>query len=115
MKEIIPNWLDNPSLSHVLACCLRLPSGESHIQVSGTEPANQNFEQAINQIANVIPSLREQRLLPGQMIWNFVGGRLYYALREDGAALGLYCRAGSDAEAEAVGEFLTDFMQQTEE
>lgn len=115
MKEIIPNWLDNPGLSHVLACCLRFPNGESHVQVSGTEPANENFQQAINQIATVIPALRNQRLLPGQMIWNFAGGRLYYALREDGAALGLYCRAGSDAEAAAVTDFLTDFIQRTEE
>ena len=115
MKEIIPNWLDNPSLSHVLACCLRLPNGENHVQVSGTEPANGNFQQAINQIANVIPSLRKQRLLPGQMIWNFGNGRLYCAAREDGAALSLYCRAGSDVEAAAVNDFLTDFMQRTEE
>ena len=113
MKEIIPSWLDNPSLSHVLACCLRLPNGENQVQVSGTEPANENFEQAIHQIADVIPSLRKQRLLPGQMIWNFANGRLYYAVREDGSALGLYCRAGSDAEAAAVSDFLTDFMQQT--
>ena len=113
MKEIIPNWLDNPSLSHVLACCLRLPNGESHVQMSGTEPANQNFEQAMKQIANVVPTLRKQQLLPGQMVWNFAGGRLYYALRSDGAALGLYCRTGSDPEASAVTEFLTDFMQQT--
>ena len=113
MKEIIPNWLDNPSLSHVLACCLRLPDGESLVQMAGTEPANKNFEQAMNCIAEVIPTLRKQRQLPGQMIWNFAGGRLYYALRADGAALGLYCRTGSDTEADAVSEFLADFMQQT--
>ena len=113
MKQIIPNWLDNPGLSHVLACGLRLSDGESHVQMSGTEPANENFEQAMKQIANVIPLLRKQRLLPGQMVWNFASGRLYYAVRADGAALGLYCRTGSDREVIAVNEFLTDFMQQT--
>lgn len=113
MNEIIPNWLDNPSLSHVLGCCLRLPNGESQVQMAGTQPANENFNRAMKQIASVTPSLRRQQLLPGQMIWNFTGGRLYYALRADGAGLGLYCRAGSDTEAAAVNEFLTDFMQQT--
>jgi len=113
MKEIIPNWLDNPGLSHLLACCLRLANGESHVQMAGTETANQNFEQTMKLIANVVPLLRKQQLLPGQMIWNFAGGRLYYAVRADGAALGLYCRSGSDAEAAAVSDFLTDFMQQT--
>ncbi|HEX5220753.1 MAG TPA: hypothetical protein VFZ59_14375 [Verrucomicrobiae bacterium] len=113
MKEIIPNWLDNPSLSHVLACSVRLPNGENHVQVSGTEPANENFQQAISQVASVIPALRKQRLLPGQMVWNFANGRLYYAVRDDGATLGLYCRAGSDTETAAVSDFLTDFMQQT--
>jgi len=113
MNEIIPNWLDNPSLSHVLACCLRLPSGDSHVQMAGTEPANKNFEQAMKCIADVLPSLCKQRLLPGQMIWSFAGGRLYYALRTDGVALGLYCRTGADSETAAVSEFLTDFMQQT--
>ena len=113
MKQLIPNWLDNPGLSHVLACGLQLPSGESHVQMAGTEPANKNFEQAMKQIANVIPLLRKQQLLPGQMVWNFASGRLYYAVRADGAALGLYCRTGSDLEVVAVTEFLTDFMQQT--
>jgi len=113
MKDIIPNWLDNPRLSHVLACCLRYPSGESHVQVSGTEPANGNFDEAMSRIATVVPLLLEQRLLPGQMIWNFAGGRLYYAVRPDGVSLGLYCRSGSDAEAAAVGDFLADFLQQT--
>src|SRR5262245_46962022 len=113
MNEIIPNWLDNPGLSHVLACCLRLPSGESHVQMAGTQPANHNFDQVMKQIADVIPKLRKQQLLPGQMVWNFASGKLYYALRPDGASLGLYCRIGSDPEADAVSEFLTDFMQQT--
>ena len=113
MNDIIPNWLDNPGLSHVLACCFRLPNGESHVQIAGTEPANENFEQTMKQIANAVPTLLKQQLLPGQMVWNFANGRLYYAVRADGAALGLYCRTGSDPEAAAVGEFLTDFLQQT--
>ena len=113
MKEIIPSWLDNPLLSHVLACCLRLPDGESHVQMAGTEPANENFDHAMKRIGDLIPSLRKQQLVPGQMVWNFAGGRLYYAVRTDGAALGLYCRDGSDTEAAAVGNFLNEFMQQT--
>lgn len=114
MKEFIPNWLDNPRLSHMLACCLRLPTGESQVQVAGTDPANQNFNQAMKRIGDVVPSLLQQKLLPGQMIWNFAGGRLYYAVRSDGVALGLYCRSGSDAEVAAVSDFLTDFIQQPE-
>jgi hypothetical protein len=113
MKELIPNWLDNPRLPHVLAGCLHLPGGESQVQMAGPDPANQNFEQAMRQIANTIPTLRQQQLLPGQMVWSFASGRLYYAVRADGAALGLYCRTASDPEAAAVNEFLTDFMQQT--
>jgi len=113
MKEIIPSWLDNPSLAHVLACCLRLPDGEGHVQMAGTEPANENFNHAMKRIGDLIPSLHKQQLVPGQMVWNFAGGRLYYAVRADGAALGLYCRTGSDTEATAVGNFLNDFMQQT--
>lgn len=112
MKDIIPNWLDNPRLSHVLACCLRLPNGECQVQVAGTEPANSHFDQAMNKIATVVPLLLEQRLLPGQMIWNFASGRLYYAVRADGVSLGLYCRAGADIETAAVGDFLADFMRQ---
>lgn len=112
MKDIIPNWLDNPQLAHVLACCLRLPSGESHVQVAGTEPTNENFEQAMNRIGDVVPRLLEQKLLPGQMIWNFASGRLYFAARPDGAALGLYCRTGSETESAAVTEFLADFIRQ---
>lgn len=113
MNELIPNWLDNPSLSHVLACCLYLPDGESHVQMAGTEPANNNIELALKHIVDIAPSLRNQRLLPGQMIWSFAGGRLYYATRADGVALGLYCRTGSDTEAAAVNDFLADFMRQT--
>jgi hypothetical protein len=113
MKEIIPNWLDNPRLSHVLACWLRLPGGEGQVQVAGTEPANDHFNQAMKRMATIVPPLLAQRLLPGQMIWNFALGRLYYAVRTDGAALGLFCKAGSDAEVAAVSDFINDFLQQT--
>lgn len=112
-KEIIPNWLDNPRLSHVLACYLRLPAGTTQVQVAGTEPANQNFDQAMKRIGDLVPLLLHQQLLPGQLVWSFAAGRLYYALRPDGVALGLYCRSGSDAEVAAVGDFLADFIQQT--
>jgi hypothetical protein len=111
-KDIIPNWLDNPLLSHVLACWLREPGGESHVQLSGTDPANENFDQAMKQIGATVVLLLKQQLLPGQMIWNFVHGRLYLAVRPDGAALGLYCRTGSDTEAAAVGDFINDFIRQ---
>jgi len=113
MNEIIPNWLDNPQLSHVLACSLILPTGESQVQVAGTDPANQNFARAMKRLGDIAPLLLQQGLLPGQMIWNFSGGRLYYAVRSDGVALGLYCRPGADTEAAAVGDFLIDFLQRT--
>jgi len=113
MKDIIPNWLDNPQLSHVVACSLSLPNGESHVQMAGTDPANENFDQAMNRIKAIAPSLLRQQLLPGQMIWHFAHGWLYYAVRSDGVALGLYCRSGSDTEVAAVGDFFNDFMQQT--
>lgn len=112
MKQIIPDWLDNPQLSHVLACCLRLPGGESQVQVAGTEPANENFNQAMRRIGDLVPMLLQQQLVPGQLIWNFASGRLYFAVRPDGVSLGLYCRSGSDAEAVAVGDFLSDFIRQ---
>ncbi|MFO1513279.1 MAG: hypothetical protein U1F83_10265 [Verrucomicrobiota bacterium] len=113
MKDIIPNWLDNPRLSHLLACCLHLPNGESQVQLAGTEAASGNFVQAVKQIGALVPLLRQQRLLPGQMIWNYAHGRLYFALRADGVALGLYCRTGSDVETAAVSDFINDFIQQT--
>jgi len=113
MKDTIPNWLDNPRLAHVLACCLSLPTGENQVQVAGTDPANDVFDQAMNRIRTIAPLLFQQHLLPGQMIWHFAGGRLYFAVRSDGAALGLYCRTGSETEAAAVGDFLSDFIQPT--
>ena len=113
LKVIIPNWLDNPQLSHVLACYLGLPTGESQVQVAGTDPANENFDQAMNRVRTITPLLLQQQMLPGQMIWHFAGGRLYYAVRSDGVALGLYCRSGSETEAAAVSDFLTDFIRQT--
>jgi len=73
MNEIIPNWLDNPQLSHVLACSLILPTGESQVQVAGTDPANQNFARAMKRLGDIAPLLLQQGLLPGQMIWNFSG------------------------------------------
>jgi len=113
VKNLIPNWLDNPRLSHVLACCLNPFSGEIQVQVAGTDPANQNFAMTMKRIGGITPLLLQQQLLPGQMIWSFAGGRLYYAVRSDGTALGLYCRSGSDTEVAAVSDFLADFMQQT--
>jgi hypothetical protein len=113
MNDLFPNWLDNPGLSHVLACCLRLPNGESHLQLAGPEPANEQFDQVMKRISVIVPLLIEQQLLPGQMLWNFAQGRLHYVVRADGAALGLYCKTGSEAEASAVRDFITDFLQPT--
>jgi hypothetical protein len=67
----------------------------------------------MQRITAVVPLLLKQQLLPGQMVWNFACARLYYAVRADGMALGLYCRAGSDIEADAVTDFITDFIGQT--
>jgi hypothetical protein len=111
IKSLIPNWLDNPRLSHVQACWMRLASGESHIQVAGTDSANEPIEQAMQSIAAIVPLLTSQHLAPGWIIWNFVSGRLYYVVRADGATLALYCKIGTDPESAAVGELLTEFVQ----
>ncbi|GEM_PF-6464096 len=110
MKAITPNWLDNPRLSHVQACCVRLPSGECNVQIAGTEPANEDFCRAMKHISDLVPLMVQQRLLPGQIVWTFVGGKLYYAVRNDGVALGLCCKAGSETESAAVSDFIVDFL-----
>ena len=112
MKEIIPNWLDNPRLAHVLACCLRSPGGECHVQVAGTEPASADIERAMMIVTAIVPVLTEQRLLPGQMVWNFADGKLYYAVKADGVALGVYCKQCSDSESATLAEFVSDFLKQ---
>ena len=109
-KALIPNWLDNPNLSHVQACYVRLPSGECNIQVVGPESSNEDFDRVMKIIADVVPLLVQQQLMPGQMVWNFVGGRLYYALRSDGVALGLHCKTGSESESAALSDFVNEFL-----
>lgn len=111
IKDRFPNWLDNPRLSHVQACWIRLASGESHVQVAGTDSTNQPIERTMQNIADIVPLLTSQRFVPGWIIWNFAAGRLYYIVRSDGAALGLYCKIGSDEESAAVGDLLTEFNQ----
>lgn len=111
IEDLIPNWLDNPRLSHVQACWIRLSSGESHIQVAGADSNKEPIEQTIQSIAGIIPLLTNQHLVPGWIIWNFVSGRLYCIARADGAILGLYCKIGSDLESAAVGDLLTQFTQ----
>ncbi|HLP77625.1 MAG TPA: hypothetical protein VK327_11995 [Candidatus Paceibacterota bacterium] len=111
MKEMIPNWLDNPLLSHVQACCIRLSTGETHVQVAGTEPVNEDFERAMKLISAVVPMLNEQQLMPGEMVWHFAEGKIHYAVRPDGAALGVYCKPGSDQESVAVNAFVSDFVR----
>src|SRR5271166_2125424 len=76
-KSLIPNWLDNPNLSHVQACFVRLQTGESSVQGAGPESSNEEFDLVMKHIASLVPLLVQQRLLPGSMVWNFVGGKLY--------------------------------------
>jgi hypothetical protein len=112
MKAATQNWLDNPRLSHVQACCTRSRSGEYHIQIAGAEIANEHVERAMKCIAAIVPQLIKQGLLPGRVIWDFTNGRLYYVARADGSALGLFCKPGGQAETSAVDEFIAEFAQQ---
>lgn len=112
MKVVAPNWLDNPRLSQVQACCTRSPSGEHHIQIAGAEIANEQVERAMNCIAGIVPRLINQGLLPGRIVWDFTNGRLYYVVRGDGVALGLFCKPGGQTETSAVEEFIAEFVQQ---
>jgi hypothetical protein len=112
MKAATQNWLDNPRLSHVQACCTRSRAGEFHIQTAGPEIANEQVERAMKSIAALVPQLLKQGLLPGRIIWDFTNGRLYYVARADGSALGLFCKPGGQAESSAVEEFIAEFAQQ---
>jgi hypothetical protein len=103
--------LDNPRLSHVQACATRSRSGEYHIQTAGAEIINEQVERAMKSIAAIVPQLIKQGLLPGRVIWDFTHGRLYYVARADGSALGLFCKAGAQAETSAVEEFIVEFLQ----
>lgn len=111
MKAATQNWLDNPRLSHVQACATRSRSGEYHIQIAGAEIINEQVERAMKSIAAIVPQLIKQGLLPGRVIWDFTHGRLYYVARADGSALGLFCKAGGQAETSAVEEFIAEFAQ----
>jgi hypothetical protein len=112
MKDVAQNWLDNPRLSQVQACCTRSARGENHIQIAGAEIVNEQVERAMNHVAGIIPQLVSQGLLPGRIAWDFTNGRLYYVLRADGVALGLFCKPGGHAETSAVEEFIAEFAQQ---
>src|ERR1041384_6368612 len=112
MKDVVQNWLDNPRLSQVQACCTRSANGEHHIQVAGTEIVNEQVERAMNSVAPIIPKLVSQGLLPGRVVWDFTNGRLYYVVRGDGTALGIFCKPAGQAENAAVEEFIAEFAQQ---
>jgi|SRR5215831_9775808 len=112
MKDVLQNWLDNPRLSQVQACCTRSPGGEHHIQIAGAEIINEQVERAMNCVARSVPKLIKQGLLPGRILWDFTNGRLYYAVRADGSALGVFCKPGGQAENAAVEEFIAEFAQQ---
>lgn len=112
MKDVVQNWLDNPRLSQVQACCTRSPNGEHHIQVAGAEIVNEQVERAMNCVAPIVPKLLNQGLLPGRIVWDFTNGRLYYVVRPDGTILGLFCKPGAEGETTAVEEFIAEFVQQ---
>jgi hypothetical protein len=112
MKDVVQNWLDNPRLSQVQACCTRSASGEHHIQVAGAEIVNEQVERAMNCVAPIVPKLLTQGLLPGRIVWDFTNGRLYYVVRPDGTTLGLFCKLGAEGETTAVEEFIAEFVQQ---
>ena len=113
MNELVQQWLDNPNLSQVQACCLRLPDGQCHTQVAGTKLSGEDFETVMNRIADILPILIDPQLLPGQFTWKFTQGRLHCAVRADRAALGLYCKLEPEANLAAVDEFIASFIEGT--
>ena len=112
MSYTVENWLDNPSLSAVQACCVRSPDGQTQTQVAGAEVGNETFEQTINSLSALLPLLTDQGLLPGQIMWSFANGTLFFVVRSDGTALGLYCRPEIETSSAAIAEFIADFVQQ---
>jgi hypothetical protein len=111
MNDIVQNWLDNPLLCNVQACSIRSTSGQYHTQVAGTDLSNEDFERAMGIIAEAVPQLMDQGLLPGRILWNFANANLHYAVRSDLVSLGLYCRSDSNGDSSAVNEFIDEFMQ----
>jgi hypothetical protein len=111
MNDLVQHWLDNPRLSQVQACCLRLPDGQCHTQAAGTELSSEAFEEVMNRIAAILPMLIHQQLLPGRSIWKFAHGELHYVVRPDRAALGLYCKLDPEASPAAVDEFIASFIE----
>jgi hypothetical protein len=111
MNDLFERWLDNPRLSHVQACCVRLPDGQCRTQVAGTELSSEDFEEVMNRIAAVVPLLIRQRLLPGQSIWTFAQGKLHYVVRPDRAVLGFFWKLDREADSAATDEFVAGFLE----
>lgn len=112
MSYTVENWLDNPSLSAVQACCVRSPDGQTQTQVAGAEVGNETFEQTMGALAGLMPLLTDQAFLPGQISWSFENGTLLLVVRPDGTALGLYCRPEIETSSAAIAEFIADFVRQ---
>jgi hypothetical protein len=114
LKDIVQNWLDNASLANVQACCIRIPSGECYTQVVGNDFNSDSFDRAITNIATIVPALTRQGFLPGQVVWSFAKGKLFYAVRPDSVALGLFCGPDGETNSSAVDGFIADFMASPE-
>lgn len=112
MSTILQNWLDDPQLSHVQAVSLRLPDSPRQTQVVGSELSHEDFDRALDQIAPLVSLLTAQRLLPGQVSWNFARGRLHYVVGADQAVLGLYCKRDPETNSAAVAELIAEFIQE---
>jgi hypothetical protein len=80
-----------------LGCGVRLPDRTNHVRSHHQDCSNEALEKTLIHLANVTALLAGHDLAAQRLAWTFAGGRIFVAIRPDGAVFSLVTRADANA------------------
>jgi hypothetical protein len=80
-----------------LGCGVRLPDRSSHVRSHSPSCSKESLERNLVHLANVTTLLAGHDLAAQRLAWTFAGGRIFVAIRPDGAIFSLITQTDAKA------------------
>ena len=80
-----------------LGCGVRLPDRTSHVCSLHPDCTKEALEKTLNHLANATTLLAGHELAAQRLAWTFSNGRIFVAIRPDGAIFSLVTQADANA------------------
>jgi hypothetical protein len=114
MNSTLHDWLRSKTQrASILACGLRLPDQSCFSQSYSKAFSPAQLDQTWQRLAETVQSLSQHRIAATRLRWTYDQSQLYFAMRSDGTAFGMFTlRSPSEADQRAIDQLIGEFLTQ---